>query len=114
MRAPTRPPDEPRRRERDEDRNAVLVSDDSEIGLFNEKLKDWEDFYNFHRPHGGLDGQTPSERLRQKTKTRPRNAPTVSRTPGVTWVSSHEHSGVRTAVAAHPAQQVAGHDSGDR
>ena len=27
-----------------------------------------EDFYNFDRPHGGLGGQTPYERLRQKTE----------------------------------------------
>jgi hypothetical protein len=26
-----------------------------------------EDFYNYNRPHGGLGGQTPYERLRQKT-----------------------------------------------
>ena len=43
-----------------------VVIDDT--GLFNEKLQEWEDFYNFHRPHGGLGGQTPYERLRQKTK----------------------------------------------
>jgi transposase InsO family protein len=43
-----------------------VVIDDA--GLFNEKLREWEDFYNFHRPHGGLDGQTPYERPRQKTK----------------------------------------------
>ena len=42
----------------------VLI-DDAEG--FNEKLQEWETFYNFHRPHGGLDGQTPYERLRQKT-----------------------------------------------
>jgi len=42
-----------------------VVIDDTE--LFNDKLQEWEDFYNFHRPHGGLDGQTPYERLRQKT-----------------------------------------------
>jgi hypothetical protein len=30
-----------------------------------------EDFYNYHRPHGGLDGQTPYERLKQCTQTRP-------------------------------------------
>ncbi len=46
---------------------AGVVIDDSK--LFTEKLQEWEDFYNFHRPHGGLDGQTPYERLRQKTKT---------------------------------------------
>ena len=40
-----------------------LVIDDS--GLFNDKLREWEDDYSFHRPHGGLRGQTPYERLRQ-------------------------------------------------
>jgi Integrase core domain len=33
------------------------------------KLREWEDYYNYHRPHGGLGGQTPYERLRQKTQT---------------------------------------------
>jgi transposase InsO family protein len=27
--------------------------------LFNEELREWEDFYNYRRPHGSLDGQTP-------------------------------------------------------
>ena len=45
----------------------VRVIDDTE--LFNTKLQEWEDFYNFGRPHGGLNGQTPYERLRQKTTT---------------------------------------------
>jgi transposase InsO family protein len=44
-----------------------VVIDDT--NLFNDKLRDWEDFYNYHRPHGGLGGQTPYERLRQKTHT---------------------------------------------
>lgn len=38
------------------------------IQLFNKKLREWEDYYNFHRPHGALDGQTPYERLKQKQK----------------------------------------------
>lgn len=42
-----------------------VVIDDTQ--LFNDKLQQWENFYNFERPHGGLDGQTPYERLRQKT-----------------------------------------------
>ena len=42
-----------------------VVIDDT--GLFSERLREWEDFYNFNRPHGGLGGQTPYERLRQKT-----------------------------------------------
>jgi hypothetical protein len=28
----------------------------------------WEDYYNYHRPHGALDGQTPYERLLSKTR----------------------------------------------
>lgn len=44
-----------------------VVIDDSE--LFNERLREWENFYNFDRPHGSLGGQTPYERLRQKTTT---------------------------------------------
>lgn len=44
-----------------------VVIDDT--ALFNEKLQEWEDFYNYNRPHGGLGGDTPYERLRQKTRT---------------------------------------------
>ena len=42
------------------------ISDD--IHLFNEKLREWEDYYNYHRPHGALSGQTPYERLLAKTR----------------------------------------------
>jgi transposase InsO family protein len=41
------------------------IKDD--IHLFNEKLREWEDYYNYHRPHGALAGQTPYERLLAKT-----------------------------------------------
>jgi len=44
-----------------------VVIDDTEI--FNDKLREWENFYNYHRPHGSLDGQTPYERLKQRTQT---------------------------------------------
>jgi Integrase core domain len=33
------------------------IADD--IHLFNDKLREWEDYYNYHRPHGALDGQNP-------------------------------------------------------
>jgi transposase InsO family protein len=42
------------------------VIDDANV--FSEKLQEWEDYYNYHRPHGALSGQTPYERLRQKTQ----------------------------------------------
>ncbi|GAA2397481.1 IS481 family transposase [Actinomadura vinacea] len=45
--------------------DGVLI-DDAEV--FNDKLREWEDYYNYDRPHGGLGGQTPYERLKQKTQ----------------------------------------------
>jgi transposase InsO family protein len=42
----------------------VIIDD---TALFNDKLAEWETFYNYHRPHGALGGQTPYERLKQKT-----------------------------------------------
>jgi hypothetical protein len=42
--------------------------------LFNEKIREWEHFYNYDRPHGGLSGQTPYERFKQKTSN---NEPSV-------------------------------------
>jgi len=44
-----------------------ILIDDADV--FNDKLREWEDYYNYHRPHGGLGGQTPYERLKQKTTT---------------------------------------------
>jgi len=44
--------------------DGVVIDD---INIFNARLKEWQDYYNYDRPHGGLDGQTPYERLRQKT-----------------------------------------------
>ena len=31
-------------------------------------LAEWEVFYNYYRPHGGLGGKTRYERLIEKTK----------------------------------------------
>ena len=45
-----------------------VVIDDT--GLFNEKLRECEDIYNFNRPRGGLGGQTPNERLLEKVTNR--------------------------------------------
>ena len=47
------------------------ITDD--IHLFNEKLREWENYYNYHRPHGALAGQTPYERL--IAKMRPGTSP---------------------------------------
>jgi transposase InsO family protein len=41
------------------------IADD--IHLFNDKLQEWGDYCNYHRPHGALDGQTPYQWLLSKT-----------------------------------------------
>jgi transposase InsO family protein len=41
-----------------------VVIDSAQV--FNDRLAEWEHFYNYARPHGGLNGQTPYERLRMK------------------------------------------------
>jgi transposase InsO family protein len=43
-----------------------VVIDDTE--LFNDKLQEWEDFYNFNGPHGALGGGDAVRRLRLKTR----------------------------------------------
>ncbi len=39
-----------------------------DVKLFNDKLQEWEDYYNYDRLHGALAGSTPYERLKQKTQ----------------------------------------------
>ena len=43
-----------------------VVIDDAK--LFNKRLAEWENYYNYDRPHGALGGQTPYERLHAKTQ----------------------------------------------
>ena len=54
------------RSHRVDDQDQDGISDN--ITLFNSQLREWEDYYNYHRPHGGLDGQTPYERLLARTR----------------------------------------------
>lgn len=45
-----------------------LLSYTDDVDL-NEKLRTWEDYYNFERPHGALNGRTPYEVLKDKLST---------------------------------------------
>ena len=40
----------------------MTYTDDVDL---NEKLAQWERFYNFDRPHGAFNGKTPYETLRK-------------------------------------------------
>jgi transposase InsO family protein len=43
----------------------LLLSYKDDIDL-ETKLEEWENFYNFNRPHGAFNGKTPYEALREK------------------------------------------------
>jgi hypothetical protein len=45
------------------------VSSATTSEVINDKPHEWEDYYDYHRPHGGLGGQTPYAHLKQKTTT---------------------------------------------
>lgn len=45
--------------------NGVVIDD---TNLFNEKLREWEDFYNYNWPHSALSGKIPYDRFREKVK----------------------------------------------
>lgn len=64
--------------------------------MFNDRLQAWEDYYNFERPHGGLDGQTPYERLKQKTRQPSCQPPT---------------SAAQLAITEQQAQRLPSHPS---
>lgn len=46
--------------------DGVLIDD---ANVLHDKLREWEDYYNYDRPHGGLGGRTPYEKLLAVTKT---------------------------------------------
>ena len=45
-----------------------LLSYTGDVDL-NEKLNEWETFYNYYRPHGAFKGKTPYEILKEKMST---------------------------------------------
>jgi transposase InsO family protein len=53
-----------------------VVIDDAQV--LRDKLQEWEGYYNSHRPHGSLGGQTPYEHLKQKPRPRRKPSPSVT------------------------------------
>lgn len=53
----------------DKDEFYQLLSYTDDVDL-NQKLAEWEDFYNYCRPHISLKGKTPYEVLREKLQSR--------------------------------------------
>ncbi len=51
------------RTDKDEFYQLLTYTDDVDL---NDKLKAWEQFYNFDRPHSAFDGKTPYEELRRR------------------------------------------------
>jgi len=51
------------RTDKDEFYQLLTYTDDVDL---NQKLEEWETFYNLYRPHGGFDGKTPYEVLKYK------------------------------------------------
>ena len=49
----------------DEEEFYQLLTYTGDVDL-NEKLEEWQNFYNYHRPHSALAGKTPYEVLREK------------------------------------------------
>lgn len=45
--------------------NQKGIADD--IHVFNGKLREWDDYYNYHRRHGVPQGRTPYERLIERS-----------------------------------------------
>ena len=49
----------------DQDEFYQLLDYTDDVDL-RQKLAEWEQFYNFSRPHGAFNGKTPYEALREK------------------------------------------------
>ena len=52
-------------RQRRKDQNGVSDG----IHLFNDKLREWQDYYNYHRPHGAPDRANPVRATRSKDES---------------------------------------------
>lgn len=70
-----------------------VVIDDAKV--FNNKLQEWEDYYNYHRPHGGLDGQPPTNASNRKPRLGCKRSSSKAQAPPTD--ADDELAAVRTA-----------------
>ena len=86
------------------DKNGIA----EDIHLFNDKLREWEDYYNYHRPHGALDGQTLTSGFRPEEPL-----PGCHRSPETLHESTGVPKGIRTPVTAVKGRCPRPLDDGD-
>jgi transposase InsO family protein len=77
-----------------------LLSYTDDVDL-NEKLREWESFYNYHRPHGAHKGRTPYEALKEKMQASSQGA---TGTAG----SIEGAPAVKTGAQPHPPSGLPG------
>jgi hypothetical protein len=44
------------------------LAENHAYSTYDQKLSEWEHFYNYNRPHGAHHGKTPYEALREKLR----------------------------------------------
>src|SRR5262249_36276747 len=57
------------------DAQGVVIYDTQ---LFNDRLQQWQNFYNYHRPHGARGGQIPTNASSTGPRQRPRRKRSTS------------------------------------
>ena len=65
-------------------------------------LNDFEDWYNNHRVHQSLDGQTPAQAYHATPKAQPAPAPITTPTPVKTWIPRRRETRPRTPKDSTP------------
>jgi hypothetical protein len=72
-----------------------VVIDDTKV--FNDK-REWENFYNYHRPHGGLGDQTPTNDSSSTHRPGCKQPPSVAHLVGLVRRASVDPSAYRSAA----------------
>jgi hypothetical protein len=75
--------------------------------VFNDKLHEGEDYHNYHRPHGGLGGQTPTNASgRRPRPSRKRSSSVAQPEPAACWSRRRSSTLEPDAGARHAGSQL--------